>query len=237
MVAGRLAVRGALLWGRLGLLGWGMKVLTAVLVCWLGGCSSLYYAGLEKVGVPKRELLTRRVEGARDAQEEVKEQFSSALERFRAVVNVQGGELETRYDSMRSELDKSEKRAARLDSKIDDVQDVAEALFEEWEDELDQYKSASLRSSSERRLNETKRSYAPMIRAMRRAEGSVEPVLNAFRDVVLALKHQLNARAIGSIKGELASVERELDALVKEMNQSIQEASKFLTTLERSPEG
>jgi SMC interacting uncharacterized protein involved in chromosome segregation len=167
----------------------------------------------------------------------VKEQFSSALERFRAVVNVQGGELETRYDSMRSELDKSEKRAARLDSKIDDVQDVAEALFEEWEDELDQYKSASLRSSSERRLNETKRSYAPMIRAMRRAEGSVEPVLNAFRDVVLALKHQLNARAIGSIKGELASVERELDALVKEMNQSIQEASKFLTTLERSPEG
>jgi hypothetical protein len=75
-----------------------------------------------------------------------------------------------------------------------------------------------------------------MIRAMRRAEASVEPVLDAFRDVVLALKHQLNARAIGSIKGELASVERELDALLKDMNQSIQEASRFLNTLERSPQ-
>jgi hypothetical protein len=53
---------------------------------------------------------------------------------------------------------------------------------------------------------------------------------------VLALKHQLNARAIGSIKGELASVERELDALLKDMNQSIQEASRFLNTLERSPQ-
>jgi chromosome segregation ATPase len=198
----------------------------------LCGCSSMYYSGLERIGVPKRDLLSRRVEGARDAQEETKQQFSSALERFRATVHVEGGELEKRYDELRDELSDSEKRSKGLKDKIDGVEDVAEALFEEWEDELDQYKSPSLRDSSERRLAATKRAYTPMIKAMRRAQHSVEPVLDAFRDVVLALKHQLNARAVTSIRGELASVEREVDALVREMNASIREAGEFLGKLE-----
>lgn len=213
-----------------------MRALVCIaLVGCLSGCSSAYYAGLEKIGIPKRDLLSRRVESARDAQEETKQQFSSALERFRATVNVDGGELEERYDTLRDELEKSEERAEALEDKVDDVADVAEALFEEWEDELDDYQRLELRAASKRRLNETRRAYEPMIEAMRRAERSVEPVLEAFRDVVLALKHQLNARAIASIEGELVSIEREVDALVKQMNQSIREATKFLGTLESTP--
>jgi chromosome segregation ATPase len=194
----------------------------------------MYYAGMEKIGVPKRDLLSRRVEGARDAQEDAKRQFADALERFRATVHVEGGELEKRYDELKGELSDSEKRSERLKDKIDGVEDVAEALFDEWEDELDQYKSPALRASSERQLAETKRAYKPMIKAMRRAQKSVEPVLDAFRDVVLALKHQLNARAVTSIRGELATVEREVDALLREMNESIREASDFLGTLEQA---
>lgn len=210
-------------------------LLCLILVGGLSGCSSAYYAGLEKIGIPKRDLLSRRVEGARDAQEDTKQQFSSALERFRATVNVDGGELEQRYDTLRDELDESEERAKELEDKIDDVADVAEVLFEEWEDELDDYQRAELRVASKRRLDATRRAYEPMIRAMRRAQRSVEPVLEAFRDVVLALKHQLNARAIASVEGELVTIEREVDALVKQMNQSIREATKFLGTLESTP--
>jgi len=197
----------------------------------------MYYAGLEKVGIPKRDVLSRRVEGAQQAQEEVKEQFSSALDQFRATVHVQGGEIEQRYDALRAELSESEQRSEKLEDKIDSVESVAEALFDEWEDELDQYKRPELRAASARRLSETKRSYEPMIKAMRRAHRKVEPVLDAFRDVVLALKHQLNARAVASIQGELADVEREVDALVKQMNESIREASKFLGTLAEAPDG
>jgi chromosome segregation ATPase len=211
-----------------------MKALPLVLLLLCAsGCSSLYYAGLEKVGIPKRDLLSRRVERARDAQEETKEQVGSALDRFRATVRVEGGELEKSYDQLRSELEKSEEREKQLGSRIDDVESVAEALFSEWEDELDQYKRPELRAQSARRLAETRRDYAPMIKSMRRAHKKVEPVLDAFRDVVLALKHQLNARAIAGMQGELASVEREVDALVREMNDSIREAGKFLGTLEQ----
>jgi chromosome segregation ATPase len=198
----------------------------------LCGCSTVYYAGLEKVGIPKRDLLERRVEKARDAQVETKEQFSSALERFRATVRIDGGELEERYDTLRGELDRCQSRSDTLQGRIEDVEDVAEALFDEWEAELDEYRRADLRAASARRLEDTRRRYKPMIAAMKRAHQRVEPVLSALGDIVLALKHQLNAKAIGALQGELTSVEREVDALVAAMNSSIEQASKFLNNLD-----
>nr|ANY58013.1 DNA repair protein [uncultured bacterium] len=218
-----------------------LKIMRPLLcVCLLGSlvaCKSAYYAGLEKVGIPKRELLQRRVEKAQDTQEEVKEQVGSALDRFRAVVHVEGGELEERYDTLRGELSASEQKAEELDDRIDAVENVAEALFDEWEDELDDYKRPELRASSERRLNQTRRQYTPMMTAMRRAQERVEPVLEAFNDVVLSLKHQLNAQAIAGVESELETVQRDVDALVADMNRSINQAAAFLRTLEQPTEG
>ena len=91
----------------------------------LSACNQMYYAGLEKIGIPKRDLLQRRVESARDAQTETKEQFASALDRFRATVQVQGGELEEHYETLRAELERCGARSDALRKRIDDVEDVA----------------------------------------------------------------------------------------------------------------
>lgn len=206
----------------------------ALLIGAMSGCQSAYYSGLERIGIPKRDVLERRVEKAQDAQEDVKEQFSSALERFRATVEVEGGELETRYDALNDELESSEAAAEDLAGRIEALEDVAEALFAEWEDELDDYENRKLRASSERRLRETRQRYARMMRTMERAHGKVEPVLVTFRDVVLAMKHALNAQAIAGLRGELDDIEREVDALVAAMNASIAQASAFLNTLDET---
>jgi hypothetical protein len=50
--------------------------------------------------------------------------------------------------------------------------------------------------------------------------------------VVLALKHQLNAHAVGALKGELDGIERDVAALVDAMNVSIQQAGHFLEALD-----
>jgi chromosome segregation ATPase len=208
------------------------------LVCFgLGGCSKVYYAGLEKVGIPKRDLLQRRVEKAQDAQTETKDQFASALDRFRATVKVDAGELGERYDALHSELDRCASRTEALRERIAEVEDVAEALFDEWQDELAQYRSADLRAASARRLEATRARYKPMVAAMKRAHHRVEPVLAAMRDIVLALKHQLNAKAIGSIRSELTSVEREVDALINAMNIAIEQAGQFLKRLDEEARG
>ena len=113
-------------------------------------CSSMYYNSLESIGIPKRDVMVYRVEKARDTQEETKEQFKSALEQFIELTNFQSGDLEATYNKLNSEYEASVDQAEEVRDRIDDIEDVSEALFEEWQNEIGQYSSASLKRSSER---------------------------------------------------------------------------------------
>ena len=67
---------------------------------------------------------------------------------------------------------------------------------------------------------------------MKRAENKIEPVLAVFKDQVLYLKHNLNAQAIASLKGELNSVKADVSSLITAMENSIDEANSFIKTME-----
>jgi len=199
----------------------------------LTACSSMYYSGLEKMGIPKREVMVHRVEKARDTQEETKQQFKSALEQFTAATNFKGGDLEATYNKLDGEYQASVKKAEEVNKRISDIEDVSSALFSEWETELGQYSNAALRQSSRQKLTATQAHYQQLITAMRKAEAKIEPVLSVFRDQVLYLKHNLNAQAIASLKGQLNSVKTDVSALVQAMEKSINEADAFIKTMEK----
>jgi len=195
------------------------------------GCRSVYYGTMEKLGWHKRDILVDRVESARDSQEEAKDQFQTALERFSEVLNYQGGALEEKYKQLKAELDRSESRAKNVSKRIDAVTSVAEALFDEWQSELEDYSSDRLRRKSEDQLRTTRRRYEQLIGAMRRAESKIEPVLRPLRDQVLFIKHNLNAQAIASLQSELATIEDDVASLIKDMEASIAEANEFIEAM------
>lgn len=151
-----------------------IPALAVLSVFFLTGCQKAYYSAMESVGYDKREILSDRVENARESQQEAKEQFASALERFKSVVAFDGGTLEEKYETLNDEYEDSEARA----------------------------------------------------------EGKMKPVLAAFKDQVLYLKHNLNAKAIAALEGELSSIRGDVDVLIKEMDNSIAEADAFIKTLE-----
>jgi hypothetical protein len=201
----------------------------------LSACDTVYIATMDKMGYAKRDILSSRVKSARDAQEEAKKDIQSALDQFGKVVAYQGGDLETTYKKLNSELQNSEDSAETVRKRIRDVESVADALFSEWETELGHYSSADLRRKSEAKLTQTKARYKDMLGAMNRAEQRIDPVLRPLRDQVLYLKHNLNAHALAAIKGELVKVDAQVDRLVREMNHSIAEADKFIQTMEKEP--
>ena len=53
-----------------------------------------------------------------------------------------------------------------------------------------------------------------------------------FKDYVLYLKHNLNAQAIASLKGEAMNIQAEITKLIAQMNQSIAKADEFVKTLQ-----
>lgn len=197
----------------------------------LSGCQTAYFSAMEKFGYHKRDILVSRVEEARDAQHEAKDQFKAALVRFTELTGFKGGVLEEKYKQLNSEYESSRAKADLVSNRIVAVEDVAEALFAEWETELGQYSNATLQRSSRQQLEQTQKRYRQMLLAMQKAEAKIAPVLTAFHDQVLFLKHNLNAQAIASLRDELTSVETDISALIKEMESSIREADSFISAM------
>jgi len=186
---------------------------------------------MENVGIHKRDIMVDRVKAARDTQEETKKQFISALEQFKSVVYFKGGDLETEYNKLNATLKKSEAKAAEVRGRIKAVEDVSEALFDEWRDEIRQYSNETLRRSSQQKYDATREKFADLIKAMKRAEARLDPALVPLRDQVLFMKHNLNAKAIAGLSSEVVSVQANVDSLVAEMESAIVQADLFLKAL------
>lgn len=199
-------------------------------------CSRAYYSTMEAFGREKRDILASRVKGAREAQSEAQEQFASALEQLQALLTAEGAgeatDLQRVYEKLDDQLERSEAEAEDVRERVDAVEKVGDDLFDEWTDELDQYESADLRRRSERQLRDTRRRFDEMLRAMRRAEKSMDPVLAAFRDQVLFLKHNLNAQAVAQLRGVVSRLEDDVARLVREMEAAIAEADAFVKAME-----
>ncbi len=208
------------------------RVLAGAVLLSIVGCESAYYGAWEKLGVYKRDILVDRVEEASDAQLAAKEEFQSALEKFSSVVNVPDSKLKDTYESLSEAFEDAESRADTVSNKVDAVESVSEALFEEWQEEIEQIVNNRLRSASESQLRSSRKQYQTLIRSMRRAEAKMSPVLDAFRDQVLFLKHNLNAQAIASLKGELGAIESDVAALVRDMETSIARSQEFIDQMQ-----
>ena len=87
----------------------------------LPACDRLYYKTMKKFGMEKRDILVKRVRDAREAQQKGKEEFRSALDRFKSVVETPGGALEDKYDKLSKELERSEDRAKEIHDKVESV--------------------------------------------------------------------------------------------------------------------
>lgn len=196
-----------------------------------GGCDSTYFGLMEQFGVHKRDILVDRVEAAQDAQEDAGEEFKSALDTFVEVLGVEGGELDDQYRQLDQAFRAAEARANEVRARIEAVESVSSALFDEWTEELSLYTDADYRRTSESRLAATRRRYDSLIAAMWQAESRIEPVLGVFRDQVLFLKHNLNARSMQAMRGELVRIEDDVDDLLGDLNLSIDAAQSFVDSL------
>ncbi len=207
-------------------------VIIAITTLVIAGCQSAYYSAMEKVGVHKRDIMLDRVENAQTAQQDAQQQFKSALDQLSQLINYDGGDLAAQYELVNDQYEASKSSAEEVESRINAIENVAEALFDEWNDEIQQYSSASLKQQSQQKLKKTERNYQSLIKSMHRAKDRMTPVLSALKDNSLYLKHNLNAQAIGALQGEYKTIKRDVESLVAEMSKAIEQSQQFIDLLQ-----
>lgn len=206
---------------------WGL-IVAVVVVC---GCRSAYYSTMETFGVYKRDLLKKSVVAARDDEKAAGQQFTNALARLQELYGFEGGDLEKTYNSLNREYERSVERANAVHKRIREMETVAGDLFNEWEKEIQQMSSARLQQSDREKLRETRARYQDLHDSLKHAEQSMDPVLSRLHDQVLYLKHNLNAAAIASLKGETLNIQTDISKLLQDMNDAIVQADSFINTL------
>ena len=194
----------------------------------MSGCTTVYYSAMEKFGKEKRHILVDNVEDVQKSQEKAQEEFKDALTRIKELYAFEGGDLETFYDKLKDSYDDCDSRAKQIEKRINDVEQVAFDLFKEWEDEITQINDAKLKNSSKKSLRDSKTKYRKLETIMNKSTKGMYPVLSKLKDYVLYLKHNLNAKAVGSLSGEIVSIEKDVERLIKDMNVSIKEAENFI---------
>ena len=198
-------------------------------VCFfVSGCSTAYYSAMEKIGKEKRHILIDNVEDVQKSQTKAQEEFKDALTKIKELYAFDGGELETFYDKLKDSYEDCDSRAKQIEKRINDVEEVAGDLFKEWEGEISQINDAKLKSSSRQSLRDSKIKYQKLEKIMNKSTKGMYPVLAKLKDYVLYLKHNLNAKAVGSLSGEVVSIEKDVAKLIKDMNVSIKEAEDFI---------
>lgn len=195
------------------------------------GCRTVYYTAMEKVGFEKRDLLRRAVKAARGEQQDAGKQYQDALQQLQAIYGRSGSNLEKAYDKLKAEYESCAADTKAVQGRIKEMDRVASDLFREWEGEIRQMDDATLSSSSRDKLAQTKTNFANVSSALHRSYEAMPPVLKKLQDHVLYLKHNLNAEALGSLRGRAQEIEGDIQSLLTRMNAAIAEADGFVKTL------
>ncbi len=192
----------------------------------------LYYKSKESLlGHHKRDIVVLHVDQACESLQDSRDQFEDALHKFKVILSVPELSLDYRYQQLKKQYDFCRSKTDEVGRRINLIEEVSEALFSEWEAELELYNNRSLRAKSRQQLDKAKRQYGRLISALRKAEGRIHPVLGAFQDQVLFLKHNLNAQAIAALQHEFVEISIDISKLIAIMEKTIKEASEFVSTL------
>lgn len=207
------------------------------LLCSLGlvavtvSCSQVYYATMEKFGYDKRDILVGRVEDAQESQTEAKQEIQDTFTAFKALSGFDGGDLEALYDDLKGKLEDSKAAAGEVHDRVQGVQKVADAMFDEWSEEIEEFANADIKRKSKGLMSDTRDRYSRLLSVMQSAEARLDPVVTAFNDQVLFLKHNLNAQAVSSLQTEVVEIEDTVASLIEEMQRSIDEADAFIASM------
>ena len=191
-----------------------------------------YYQGRESLlGDHKRDLVVMQVDQACDSLRDSRDQFVDALEQFKILVRVNESPLQQRYQLLKRHYDQCRQRADQVTQRIQSIEAVSEALFTEWENEIELYSNRALKARSQQQLKKSRQQYARLLKTLQIAQSRMIPVLAAFQDQVLFLKHNLNAHAIAALRHEFVEIGLDISKLVDIMEKTITEASQFVSAL------
>lgn len=203
-----------------------MKFLVIALL--FSSCTTLYLKTWDAMGYEKREVLAKNIEEMKEDQEDTRETFRDALQTLKMDHNIASTKLEDFYDDLKDHYEDADEEAKDLRDRVKRVDEIAEAMFEEWDSEISTMSSNSLKSKSRQKKRQTERKFATLQTKTKKVVSSLDKPLARLRDQTLYVKHNLNAQSLDIFQAENKDIAQDVEKLLASIDRSIKEADQFL---------
>jgi hypothetical protein len=186
------------------------------------------FAASEQSGYPSLEPLLARVEQSVAAQQAAAEQFQKARQSLSALAGSETDDVQPLYATTFHDYNDSIEAAVAMGSAIAAVDEAANAIFQEWEEEIAIFTDARLKADNEARLTQVWQSYQSLMNTLRQSESESDSVLAALKSNVTYFKYNLNAAGVASRRDALSADDKKIASLINAINTSIAGSDAFI---------
>jgi len=194
----------------------------------LVGCNKNYFNAMETMGYHKHGVLVARVKEARDAFQDSQKQFQGTLKELTAIANNPASDTQTLVKKLSSELDHSESTAKSVHKHVSDVEQAARGFFQDEAKKLNKEKDEAKRLQRRRDLERDRAEYFIVLKAMRRAESTLTPVLIRLRTQILYVNRNPSTKSFTYLKDNLGTLEADVTSLVREMKTAVTTCDAYI---------
>jgi len=159
-------------------------------------------------------------------------QVKKTLESYNYIVEGKAQDSTAEYKKLVKDIDKCRSSRNDVRVKAESMQKVADKFFLDWEESLAGFNGEDMRAKSEGRMNETLENYNKIFEAGGKAGADFDTFIASLDDQVLYLGQNLNPAGIAELTDEAAALNQQADEFFKSIDETIQVAVKYSTSLE-----
>lgn len=210
-------------------------LVAALALLTLSGCQHVYFNTMENAGIDKREIFTHRVEDARGAENQARQQLRDTLDNYRRVLLLDSSDLAQRYDLFTASQARNPVNVRALRQRVANLQDIGEAMFADWQDDLKGYRDQGLRDASAAQLDNTRTSYQRVLQQLRDTESGLNASQALFNDPQLMLRHNLTPDGTNALKNGYPAIQSQVEQQLRQMQATVDSCDAFLRQLQATP--
>lgn len=192
----------------------------------LGACAS----NPQESAPAKVEELVTWVERMHVECELSRQAVAAAYARLRtlAAADFRNEDVVTAYARYVQAIDAAEQQAKAFGATVGPVKAAGVPVFTQWQQDVNQIESETLRQKSQMRLAVTRERYDAILTVAEPAQQEFTALVRSLRDIALFLGHDMNTQALMDIQDDARAIATATEALDRKLEQSLRAARSYV---------
>ena len=178
--------------------------------------------------------LKKSADAAQQSITDVLDHVEGMLGSYNAIVGGTSKNVQSDYKKLANALNGTDKKIQSAKKGMDSLSKQANKFFIQWEKELAEYSSDSMREKSSARLEAAKEKSRNLAATLGEASAAFGPLMQNLNDQILFLGRDLSPEAIADLQDEAAELNQQAEDVTATVKDLLTKADEQAAALENS---